>query len=142
MKKDNLSMQEKILYTIILLGSLASVILLINTDLNPSSSSYEAYFTNYPTQIKEGENVSFSVVLQANDSQSFLTVTVYFDEAPQKTIKVMPSGDYKMSFNMQNDFKAGETHKVSVKIYDEKQPYNKYGSVLLPYYIFFRVDIV
>ncbi len=142
MKKDNLAMQEKILYSIILLGSLTAVILLIATDLNPPRSSYQVYFTNYPTHIMEGQNVSFSLALQANDSQNFLTVTVYFDEAPQKTIKVTPSGDYEMSFNLQNDFKSGETHIVSVKLYDETQPYNKYGSVLYPYYIFFRVDVV
>jgi len=142
MKKDNLAMQEKILYSIILLGSLAAVIFLIATDLNPPSSKYEVYFTNYPTHISEGDNVSFSLALQTNDSQSFLTVTVYFDETPQKTIKVVPSGDYKMSFNLQDDFKSGETHKISVKLYDEQQPYNKYGSVLHPYYIFFRVDVV
>jgi len=136
-----MKLQEKFLYSIILLSSLAAVLLLIFTDLNPPSSSYELYFTHYPPQIKEGENVSFSLVFQANDSQSLFTVTVYFDETPQKTIKIMPSGSYRMSFDLPNNFKAGETHKIAVKLYDEKQPYNKYGSVLHPYYIFFKVDV-
>lgn len=131
--------QELLIYFMVLTASIIASLIILSTDLNPEKSSFELYFLNYPTQVARGQNLSFSVVLNAENARNLLTMTVYFDGVPQKLFKIEPATSI-IQFEMRNDLAVGE-HIVKVEAYDEMEPANHYGSSLYPYYIFFRVDV-
>ena len=136
-KKDS----EILLYSAIVVTCVLAVFIVLSTDLNPKRLSFEMYFSDFPKHINEGQSISFSVVIDAVDSQTPLTLSILLDGVEQKnmTLAMPPS---KLDFTLDKDFKTGETHEVMVSLYDGTKTYHEYGSASKPYYIFFRVDVV
>lgn len=135
-KKGN----EILLYSAIIVTCVLAVFVMLATDLNPKKSSFEMYFSDFPEQIKEGQSISFSVVIDADESATSLTLSILLDGVEQKnmTLASLPS---KLDFTLDNEFKTGEKHEVIVSLYDGAKTYHEYGSASKPYYIFFRVDV-
>ena len=144
MKKEKKANHEFVLYFSIVLACILAVYIMLSTDLNPNRSSFDMYFTHYPEQIKEGQNLSFSLAININDSLAPLTLSVLFDGIEQENMSIVnPSlSAITLNLSLENNFKAGERHEITVNLYDEAKTYHQYGSPSKPYYIFFRVDVV
>ena len=144
MKKEKPSKYESLLYALIVLSCLIAVWMFLSADLSPDRSTFEMYFKNYPSQISEGQNLSFSILLKVNNSDNPLTITVYFDDVNQKEMEIVNPccATIESGFSLENEFKKGEEHTVSVKLFDESKSYYQLGSNSLPYYIFFKVKVV
>jgi hypothetical protein len=141
MKKEKTG-NEILLYSAILVACILAVFIMLATDLNPKRSSFDMYFSDFPKQIREGQSISFSVVIDANDSQTPLTLSILLDGVEQKNMTLANRLSDKLNFTIDKDFKTGETHEVMVSLYDGAKTYHEYGSASTPYYIFFRVDVV
>ena len=141
MKKEKTANHEILLYSMIVVTCVLAVSIMLATDLNPKRSSFDMYFSDFPKQIESGQSISFSVVIDADSSQTPLTLSVLLDGIEQKnmTLAALPN---KLDFTLDKDFKTGETHEVFVSLYDGAKTYHQYGSASAPYYIFFRVDVV
>jgi len=135
MKREKKS-SEILLYSAMIATCVLAILIMLSTDLNPKRSLSDIYFSDFPKQIGEGQNISFSVVV---DSPLPLTLSVLLDGIEQKNMTVS-SG--KFDFTIDKDFRTGETHEVMVSLYDGAKTYHEYGSASAPYYIFFRVDVV
>jgi len=144
MKKEKSSKYEYLLYALIAISCLISVWLFLSANLNPDRSTFELYFKNYPSKINEGQNLSFSVLLKANNSNNPLTLLVYFDDANQKEMRIVDPccSTIEANITLENQFKKLEEHTVTVKLFDESKPPDQLGSSLKPYYIFFKVKAV
>ncbi len=141
MKKEKTG-SDILLYSAIIVTCVLAVFIMLSTDLNPKRSSFDMYFSDFPKQIKEGQSISFSVIIDAADSQTPLTLSILLDgvEQTNKTISGQPLG--KLDFTIDKEFRTGEAHEVMVSLYDKAKTYHEYGSASAPYYIFFRVDVV
>ncbi len=133
---------EILLYSAIIVACILAVFIMLSTDLNPKRSSFEMYLSDFPKQIKDGQSISFSVVIDADEPTTPLTLSILLDgvEQDNRTISSQPPG--KLDFTIDNEFRTGETHEVMVSLYDKAKTYHEYGSASTPYYIFFRVDVV
>ncbi len=141
MKQKKSAGNEVLLYSLIVVTCVLAVGILLSTDLNPEKSSFEMYFSDFPKQIKEGQSISFSVVIDSNDSRTPLTLSILLDSVEQKNMTIAPLPG-ELNFTIDKDFKIGETHEVMVSLYDRTKTYHEFGSASKPYYIFFRVDVV
>jgi len=133
---------EILLYSAILVACVLAVFIMLATDLNPKRSSFDMYFSDFPKQIKDGQSISFSVVIDAYDSQTPLTLSILLDGIEQNNMTLANQLSGELDFTVDKDFKTGETHEVMVSLYDGAKTYHEYGSASTPYYIFFRVDVI
>lgn len=143
MRRERIAGHEILLYSAIAVACVLAMFIMLSTDLNPDRSSFEMYFSGFPKQINEGQSISFSVVIDTNDSQIPLTLAVMLDGVEKKNMTIVNPqlGKVSLNFTLDDDFKSGETHEVMVSLYDETKTYHEYGSAFNPYYIFFRVDV-
>ena len=135
---------DNILYALIIVSCLIVTWLFLSVNFNPDRATFELYFKNYPSQISEGQNLSFSVMLSVNNSNNPLTVIVSFDSEVQREMKIVNPccSAVEADFNLENSFRSGEEHTIAVNVFDKGKVYTQLGSASKPYYISFRVKIV
>lgn len=101
--------------------------------------TYAVFLKEYPETIDEGKNLAFAVGISTLNFSS-RNVAVLIDGAivEQRTI----SGAQELTFNIENNFKSGESHTVKILFYDNETSYLDFNSKAWPYYLFFEVKVL
>ena len=137
--------RDAIVYGIIIIACVAIVTLSSMQDFGKSRTVHELYLSTYPNQVAPAENISFSVIVENNNKETFqyvLGVLVDGEEKQKRQITIQADSKTTEEFTLEQNFGPGESHKITTILYSEGMDPESYASVNHPYYIFFNVDVV
>jgi hypothetical protein len=134
---------ERLVWIAIVIACVAAFTMMA-TQKNQTGPAYEMWFSDYPSEMNSGQDLSFSLIIknQASSEQGYV-LDIFFDTERQRSenVTVGPKSQEGYNFTLENGFRFGETHRVKVVLYQSDVGLLEYGSKNLPHNIYFDVVV-
>lgn len=134
---------DKILYAVIIVACLVAVYIIVYNDFDQEKSIGEMYFLDYPSIISQNQSTDFSLlILNHGDISRNYVITVFLDNVKQKSTDITVGSDDQFTYADSISSLEIGSHRIKVELYDKDLSFTTHGSKLIPYYIFFNVDVI